>query len=97
MRHDGRMADVQRDTELLRAHARTAAELAEAAAAAVLGWQDHEGALAPGAAAELDRLVTAVGHAVAELTDAAAALDAASVVGDVDVEVRDRVRRALAQ
>jgi len=96
MRHDGRMADVQRDTELLRGHARTAADLAEAAAAAVRGWQEHERSLALGAAAELDRLVTAVGHAVAELTDTAAVLDAASAVGDVDVEVRDRVRRALA-
>jgi len=94
MRHDGRMADVQRDTELLRAHARTAADLAEAAAAAVRGWHEHS--LAPGDAAELDRLVTAVGHAVAELSDTAAVLEAASVVGDVDVEVRDRVRRALA-
>lgn len=94
MRHDGRVADVQRDTELLRAHARTAAELAEAASAAVRGWREQE--LPPGDAAELDRLITAVGHAVAELTDTAAVLDAASSVGDVDVEVRDRVRRALA-
>jgi hypothetical protein len=94
MRHDGRMADVQRDTELLRAHARTAAELAQAAAAAVRGWEEHE--LPPAAAAELDRLVTAVGHAVAELADTAAVLGAAAAVGDVDVELRDRVRRALA-
>jgi hypothetical protein len=90
------VADVQRDAELLRAHARTAAELAESASAAVRGWQEHEPALAHGDAAELDRLITAVGHAVAELADTAAVLEAASAVGDVDVEVRDRVRRALA-
>ncbi|MGI5127423.1 hypothetical protein ACQEVB_11490 [Pseudonocardia sp. CA-107938] len=88
------MADVQRDPELLRAHARTASGLAEAAAAAVRGWEEHE--LPPAEAADLDRLVTAVGHAVAELAEASAVLDAAAAVDGVDVELRARMRRALA-
>ncbi len=94
MRDDVRMPDVQRDPELLRAHARTAADLAGSAAEAVRGWDEHE--LEPDDRAELDRLATAVGHAVAELTELSAVLDAAAAVGDVDADLRARVRRALA-
>lgn len=88
------MPDVQRDPELLRAHARMAADLAGSAAAAVHGWDDHD--LRPADRAELERLVTAVGHAVAELTEMSAVLDAAAAVGVVDADVREQVRRALA-
>lgn len=94
MRDDVRMPDVQRDPELLRAHARTAADLAASAAEAVRGWDEHE--LEPDDRAELERLATAVGHAVAELTELSAVLDGAAAVGEVDADLRARVRRALA-
>lgn len=95
MRDDGGMPDVQRDPELLRAHARTAADLAASAAAAVRGWDEHE--LDAGARAELERLTTAVGHAVGELTELSAVLEAAAAaVGAVDADLRAQVRRGLA-
>ncbi|MDN5859749.1 MAG: hypothetical protein L0H84_14110 [Pseudonocardia sp.] len=87
------MPDVQRDPELLRAHARTATELAASAAAVSRGWDENQ--LDPAERAELDRITTAVGHAVAELTELSAVLDAAAAVGDVDADLRVQVRQAL--
>ncbi|SHL00730.1 hypothetical protein SAMN05443637_11624 [Pseudonocardia thermophila] len=87
------MVGLHRDPELLRAHSRTAAALAATAAAAVDGGRDLD--VVPVVAAEVDRLVAAVGRAVAELEDTAAALAAAAEVAGVDAELADRIRRAL--